>query len=75
VSVHAETLKEAWQLALSHDQTLAAANADVAAAEANERAAHGARWPSLDAKGGYTRLNASPTRRGPIGPRTKAVRR
>lgn len=61
VSVHAETLQEAWQLALAHDQLLAAANADVAAAEANERTAHGARWPSLDANGGYTRLNASPT--------------
>ena len=60
-SVHAETLQEAWQMALSHDQTLAAANADVAAAEANERAAHGARWPSVDANAGYTRLNASPT--------------
>lgn len=60
-SVHAETLQEAWQLALSHDQTLAAASADVAAAEANERAAHGARWPSVDVNAGYTRLNASPT--------------
>jgi outer membrane protein len=61
VSVHAETLQQAWQLALAHDQTLAAATADVAAADANERAARGARWPSLDANGGYTRLNASPT--------------
>jgi len=60
VRASAETLAEAWQLALAHDQALAAASADVAAAQANERAARGARWPSFDASAGYTRLDKSP---------------
>ncbi len=56
----AETLQDAWRLALSHDKALAAASSDVEGARAAEQAARGARWPSLDAAGGYTRLNASP---------------
>jgi len=56
----AETLQDAWRLALSHDKTLAAAGYDVEGARAAEQAARGARWPSLDAVGGYSRLNASP---------------
>lgn len=59
--VRAETLEEAWQLALSHDYGLAAVNADLDSARANERAAQGARWPSLNVNAGYTRLNTSPT--------------
>ncbi|MFZ1099332.1 MAG: TolC family protein [Steroidobacteraceae bacterium] len=61
VSGNAETLREAWALAVSHDQTLAAASADVASAQASERAAQGARWPSVDADAGYNHLNVSPT--------------
>jgi len=57
----AETLQEAWAQAVAHDATLAAASADAAAAQANERAARGARWPSVDANAGYNRLNVSPT--------------
>jgi len=57
----AETLEEAWRLALTRDNTLAAATSDLEGARAEERAARGARWPSVDASGGYTRLNASPT--------------
>lgn len=56
----AETLADAWKLALARDRTLAAASSDVEGARAAERAARGARWPSLDATAGYTRLNASP---------------
>jgi outer membrane protein len=56
----AETLEDAWRLALAHDNTLAAAEADVEGAQARERAARSARWPVVDANGGYTRLNASP---------------
>ncbi len=58
---HAETLEDAWRLALTRDNVLAAATSDVEGARAEERAARGARWPSVDASGGYTRLNASPT--------------
>ena len=57
----AETLEEAWRLALTRDSSLAAATSDMEGARAEERAARGARWPSVDASGGYTRLNASPT--------------
>ena len=56
----AETLQDAWRLALSQDKALAAAGSDVEGARAAELAARGARWPTLDAVGGYTRLNASP---------------
>ena len=57
----AETLAEAWQLALARDKALAAAQSDVQGAQSAERAARGARWPSLDASATYARLNASPT--------------
>lgn len=56
----AETLEDAWRMALAHDNTLAAAQADVEGAQARERAARAARWPAVDANAGYTRLNASP---------------
>ncbi|MFI4868784.1 MAG: TolC family protein [Steroidobacterales bacterium] len=56
-----ETLEDAWHLALANDQSLAAAGSDLDAAKANERAARDARWPSVAASAGYTRLNASPT--------------
>lgn len=60
-AVHGETLEDAWQMALGHDQSLAAAGSDLDAAKASERAARDARWPSVAANAGYTRLNASPT--------------
>ena len=56
----AETLQDAWALAIARDKTLAAAGSDVEGARAAEKAARGARWPSLDASAGYTRLNAAP---------------
>jgi outer membrane protein len=59
-SAGAETLTDAWQLALARDKSLAAAQSDVQGAQAAERAARGARWPSLDANATYARLNASP---------------
>lgn len=61
LGARAETLEDAWAMAMSHDQALAAASADAQAAEANERAARGARWPTVEAMAGYDRLNASPT--------------
>ncbi len=60
VCSHAETLEQAWQLAMEHDYGLAAATADLASARASERAARGARWPSLTASGGYTRFDTAP---------------
>jgi outer membrane protein len=59
--VSAETLQDAWQLAMTRDKTLAAASSEVEGARAGEQAARGTRWPSVDASAGYTRLNASPS--------------
>ncbi len=56
----AESLEQAWQMAIEHNQTLAAAEADVQSARARVRAARDARWPTVDTSVGYTRLNASP---------------
>lgn len=56
----AETLTDAWNLALARDRVLAAAQSDGEAARAAERAARGARLPAVDATAGYTRLDAAP---------------
>jgi len=56
----AETLEQAWQMAVANNQTLAAAAADVQGARARVRAAGDARWPTVDTNVSYTRLNASP---------------
>jgi outer membrane protein TolC len=59
-SAAAETLQQAWQLAIEHDAALAAAGADFQGALASERAARAARWPSLVASAGYTRFESAP---------------
>lgn len=56
----AETLEQAWQMAIANNQALAAAHADVQGARAKERAARDRRWPTVDTNVGYTRLNAAP---------------
>ncbi len=56
----AETLEQAWQLAATRNQTLAAAAADVQAARDSERAARDARWPSIEAQASYTHLGQAP---------------
>jgi outer membrane protein len=55
-----EDLQDAWRLALDRDQALAATHADAEAALANEDAARAARWPTLEATAGYTRLDQAP---------------
>lgn len=60
-AARAETLEQAWQLAFTNDRSLAAAGSELDAARASERAARDARWPSVAASAGYTRLNAAPT--------------
>ncbi len=59
-SAPAETLEQAWQMAIANNQTLAASAAEVEGARARVRAAQDARWPSVDTNASYTRLNASP---------------
>jgi outer membrane protein TolC len=56
----AETLQQAWQLAMQHDNGLAAASADADSARASERAARAARWPSLSANAAYTGFSTAP---------------
>jgi outer membrane protein TolC len=57
----AETLQDAWALALGRDPALAAVRAEADAAAAGERAARGARWPTLEASAGYTRYDEAPS--------------
>jgi outer membrane protein TolC len=56
----AETLQDAWAMALVRDPALAAVRADAGAAAASERAARAARWPTLEATAGYTRYDEAP---------------
>ena len=56
----AETLDEAWQMAIANNQALAAAHAEVQGARAKVRAARDGRWPTVDTNVGYTRLNSAP---------------
>jgi outer membrane protein TolC len=58
--ISAESLEQAWQLAIEHDPVLAAAGADLEEAQASERAARAARWPSLTANAAYTRFSTAP---------------
>ena len=53
----AESLVEAWTLALEHDGAYAAVQSHHAAAAADLAAARGARWPSLEVNGSETQLN------------------
>jgi outer membrane protein TolC len=57
---HAESLTEAWTMALQSDGTVAAAHSERDAAEAEHSAALRARWPSLDINGSYTQLQHAP---------------
>jgi outer membrane protein len=59
-SAPAETLQQAWQMAIANNQMLAAAAADVQGARARVRAARDAGWPTVNTNVGYTRLSASP---------------
>lgn len=60
VSGTAETLEDAWRLALEHNSALAAAMDETAAAQASERAMRATRWPALSTSGGYTRFSSAP---------------
>lgn len=56
----AESLTEAWKLALEHDSAYAAVESEHASATAELAAARGARWPSLEVSGSETQLNDAP---------------
>jgi outer membrane protein TolC len=57
----AESLQQAWAMALGRDPALAAVAAEADAAEARARAARAARLPSLEANAAYTRYDAAPS--------------
>ncbi len=58
---HAETLEDAWRLALDRDHALAAARADLEQARYGERAAVAERWPSIAATAGFTQFATAPS--------------
>jgi outer membrane protein TolC len=57
---HAESLTDAWAMALQSDGTVAAAHSERDAADAEHTAALRQRWPSLDLNGNYTQLQHAP---------------
>ena len=59
-ALHAESLTDAWAMALQSNGTVAAAQSERDAAEAEHTAAVRARWPSLDLNGNYTQLQHAP---------------
>jgi len=56
----AESLSDAWAMALQSDGTLAAAHSERQAAEADQSAAMRQRWPALDLDGKYTQFEHAP---------------
>ena len=59
-AARAESLEDAWALALRQDAVLAATRNQAAAAELGAQAARGQRWPTIAVSGGYTKLDDSP---------------
>ncbi len=57
----AESLKDAWAMALRSDGGVAAARSDREAADADKTAAIRQRWPALDLTGSYTQFANAPT--------------
>jgi outer membrane protein len=58
--VHAETLADAWAMALQQDHSLAAARDHAAAAGLDAAATRAQRWPTVAVGGSYTQLDDSP---------------
>ncbi len=56
----AESLKDAWAMALQSDGGVAAARSDREAADADKSAAIRQRWPALDLSGSYTQFDNAP---------------
>ncbi|MFI4891082.1 MAG: TolC family protein [Steroidobacterales bacterium] len=60
MGARAESLSDAWAMALQSDGALAAARSDARAAEADQSAALRQRWPALDLNGTYTQFQHAP---------------
>ena len=59
VPAAAETLEEAWQVAVGNNYRLKAAQADTQSSEHQLEAAQGQQWPTLIVSGGYTQYSDS----------------
>jgi outer membrane protein len=59
-AARAETLTDAWALALKQDRSLAASRSQAEAAGFEAQAARAQRWPTLAVGGSYNRLDDSP---------------
>ncbi len=69
----AETLEEAWELAISTNHTLKAADNLTGSAELLHKAAQAARMPQLSLHGGYTVLSESPAMLMNTGPESMQI--
>ncbi len=68
--VHAETLQQAWDIALTENFSIKATQEAVAAAEEQLLAAKAIRLPGLSFKTGYTARDNEPQLQGTLGPST-----
>jgi len=62
-SVYAETLEDAWNIALAYDHRLQASRMNVDSSRQSVSAAKAARYPFLSVESGYTVLNNAPAAR------------
>ena len=65
--LQAETLADAWNLALERNNALAAVRSQVDAARADADAARAERWPKLSVDGSYQRFGDAPAFSFPVG--------
>lgn len=64
--VQAETLEDAWRMAVERDAGLAATRSLTEAGRADELAARAERWPTLTVDGSYQRFNDAPAFSFPV---------
>lgn len=62
----AETLEDAWRMAVERDPGLAATRSLIEAGRADELAARAERWPTLTVDGSYQRFNDAPAFSFPV---------
>jgi len=59
-AAEAESLTDAWRMAMAADSAMAAAHSEREAAESDRTAAERLRWPVLDVTGAYTQFQNAP---------------
>ena len=68
--VNAETLEQAWTVAIEHNHKIKAAQADTRSYDEKLYAAEGQHLPSVNLNAGYTQLSATPTAQTTFGGQT-----